>query len=147
MIAPTTRCSAAIPPGAHALHWNEDGFEPPPGAVEVYARPPGGRAEGFRVGRRAWGVQFHPEVDAAALDGWYRGVGRTSLDPAGVTEADARAGDARHLPRSGRARDRDLRRLRGLVRAGPKRGVPLWNPHGKRLAIRARFIFGWRAHS
>ena len=34
----------AIPPGAHALHWNEDGFEPPPGAVEVLNRPRGGRA-------------------------------------------------------------------------------------------------------
>ena len=36
----------AIPPGAHALHWNEDGFEPPPGAVEVLRtatrRPRGG---------------------------------------------------------------------------------------------------------
>src|SRR4051794_15650375 len=61
-----------VPPGAHALHWNQDGFEPPPGAVEVYERPRGGRAEGFRVGRSAWGVQFHPEVDAQALDGWYR---------------------------------------------------------------------------
>src|SRR4051812_42465288 len=54
-----------IPRGAHALHFNEDGIEPPPGAVEVYARPRGGRAEGFRVGRLAWGVQFHPEVDQA----------------------------------------------------------------------------------
>ncbi len=61
-----------VPPGAHGLHWNEDGFEPPPHAVEIYQRPPGGRAEGFRVGRLAWGVQFHPEVDQAALDGWYR---------------------------------------------------------------------------
>src|SRR4051812_15065043 len=40
----------AIPPGAHGLHFNQDGFEPPPGAVEVYARPPGGRAQGFRYG-------------------------------------------------------------------------------------------------
>src|SRR3954447_26266632 len=41
----------AFPAGAHALHWNEDGIVPPPGAVEVYARPEGSRAEGFRVGR------------------------------------------------------------------------------------------------
>ena len=38
-------------------------------------RPQGGRAEGFRVGRLAWGVQFHPEVDPAALDGWYAAWG------------------------------------------------------------------------
>ncbi|HET6550888.1 MAG TPA: gamma-glutamyl-gamma-aminobutyrate hydrolase family protein, partial [Solirubrobacter sp.] len=42
----------AIPAGAHGLHWNEDGFEPPPGAVEVYERPrraaasPRGRCSG-----------------------------------------------------------------------------------------------------
>ena len=88
---------ARIPADAHALHWNEDGIEPPPGAVEVYERPQGGRAEGFRVGRLAWGVQFHPEVDQAALDGWYA-EWRELLEPAGVTEAGARDADARHLP-------------------------------------------------
>jgi len=86
-----------LPRGAHALHWNEDGIEPPPGAIEVYARPEGGRAEGFRVGRLAWGVQFHPEVDQAAVDSWYAGWPE-ALEPAGVTEAGARAADARHLP-------------------------------------------------
>jgi len=88
---------AHLPPDAHALHWNEDGLEPPPGAVEVYARPQGGRAEGFRAGRLAWGVQFHPEVDQAAVDGWYAAWGDV-LAPAGVTEAGARGADARHLP-------------------------------------------------
>ena len=34
----------AIPSGAHGLHWNEDGFEPPAHAVEIYARPPRGRS-------------------------------------------------------------------------------------------------------
>jgi len=87
----------AIPAGAHGLHWNEDGFEPPPHAVEIYERPRSGRAEGFRVGHLAWGVQFHPEVDEDALDGWYR-EWSSVLEPAGVTEADIRAQDARHLP-------------------------------------------------
>jgi GMP synthase (glutamine-hydrolysing) len=86
-----------LPAGSHGLHWNEDGFEPPAHATEIYARPPGGRADGFRVGRRAWGIQFHPEVDPASLDGWYAQWGYV-LEPAGVTEADARAADARHLP-------------------------------------------------
>jgi GMP synthase (glutamine-hydrolysing) len=87
----------AIPPGAHALHWNQDGFEPPPGAVEVYERPRGGRAEGFRVGQLAWGVQFHPEVDQQAVDGWYAGW-PDAVTEAGTTEAKARAADAMHLP-------------------------------------------------
>jgi GMP synthase (glutamine-hydrolysing) len=79
----------------HGLHWNEDGFEPPPGAVELLQRPDG-FCEAFRV-QRATGIQFHPEVDATALDGWYAEWGDV-LEPAGVTEADARAADARHLP-------------------------------------------------
>ena len=72
----------AIPSGAHALHWNEDGFEPPPGAVELLERPRGGRAEGFRIGRLAWGVQFHPEVDDTALEGWYATWGDVLAPPA-----------------------------------------------------------------
>jgi hypothetical protein len=42
-------------------------------------------------------VQFHPEVDAATLDRWYRDWPH-ALDEAGVDEATARAADARHLP-------------------------------------------------
>ena len=86
----------ALPADAFALHWNEDGFEPPPGAVELLRRP-AGTCEGFRHGDRAWGVQFHPEVDADALDGWYE-LGYMELPEAGVTEEQARAADAAHLP-------------------------------------------------
>ena len=86
----------ALPAGAVALHWNEDGFEPPRGAVELLARV-GAGAEAFRYGDRVWGVQFHPEVDPPALDGWYAD-GYQELDEAGVTEEQARAADAAHLP-------------------------------------------------
>jgi GMP synthase-like glutamine amidotransferase len=86
----------ALPPDAHGLHWNEDGFEPPPGAVELLRRPDAGGAEAFRCGS-AWGVQFHPEVDGPALDGWYAGW-PSALTAAGTTEAAARAADAEHLP-------------------------------------------------
>jgi GMP synthase (glutamine-hydrolysing) len=86
----------ALPPGAVALHWNEDGFEPPAGAVELLARP-AGTTEAFRYGECAWGVQFHPEVDPPGLEGWYR-AGLAELGEAGVTEEQARAADARYLP-------------------------------------------------
>jgi GMP synthase-like glutamine amidotransferase len=85
----------ALPPGARALHWNEDGFEPPPGAVELLGRP-GPSGEAFRAGECAWGVQFHAEVDAPALEGWYRDWG-AALAEAGVDEAEGRAGDALHM--------------------------------------------------
>jgi GMP synthase (glutamine-hydrolysing) len=86
----------SLPAGAYALHWNEDGFEPPPGAVELLRRP-AGTVEGFRFGERAWGVQFHPEVHPEGLELWYRD-GYMELPEAGVTEAQARAADALHLP-------------------------------------------------
>ena len=60
-----------------ALHFNEDVYEPPPGAV-VLAEPEdppagAGRPYGcaaFRAGPCAWGVQYHPDVDGAALERW-----------------------------------------------------------------------------
>ena len=42
-------------------------------------------------------MQFHPEVDGSALEHWYAEWGDV-LEPAGVTEADIREQDARHLP-------------------------------------------------
>ena len=87
----------SLPLDAAGLHWNEDGFEPPPGAVELLRRP-AGSAEAFRVGACAWGVQFHAEVDEDVLEGWYRDWGADALPEAGVTEAAARAADATHLP-------------------------------------------------
>jgi len=86
----------ALPEGAAGLHFNEDGVKLPPGAVELLRGGEHG-AEAFRVGSMAWGVQFHAEVDADVLDGWYRDWPH-ALAQAGVTETQARAGDARHLP-------------------------------------------------
>jgi GMP synthase (glutamine-hydrolysing) len=86
----------SLPEGAVALHWNEDGFEPPPGSVELLRRP-GPTGEAFRFGHSTWGVQFHPEVHDEGLDGWYE-AGYAELSAAGVTEEEARAADARHLP-------------------------------------------------
>ena len=85
---------SALPPVVSALHWNEDVFDLPPGAVELL----GPRVEGveaFRAGTSAYGLQFHPEVDASVLEGWYADYGDW-LAEAGVAERDARAADAAH---------------------------------------------------
>jgi GMP synthase-like glutamine amidotransferase len=86
----------SVPDGAVGLHWNEDGFDPPPGAVELLRRP-GDTVEAFRAGPCAWGVQFHAEVDDVAVEGWYRDWGY-ALAAAGLAEEAARAADAVHLP-------------------------------------------------
>ena len=80
-----------------ALRWNEDGFEPPPGAVELLERS-GPGATAFRAGRCAWAIQFHSDVDEPTLDDWYRDWPE-NLAEAGVAEDVARAEDARHWPR------------------------------------------------
>jgi GMP synthase-like glutamine amidotransferase len=46
-------------------------WELPPGAVAL-ASTPGCRHQAYRVGRCAWGVQFHPEVTAPNYRGWAR---------------------------------------------------------------------------
>lgn len=85
----------ALPPGARGLQWNEDGFDCPPGALELVRRT-APSCQAFRFGSVAWGVQFHPDVDAPALDAWYA-AWSAALTEAGVEEAAARAADAAYL--------------------------------------------------
>ena len=85
-----------LPPRAAGLHWNEDGFDLPAAATELL-RSPAGSGEGFRAGTRSWGVQFHPELDEAALEHWYEDW-HGALAQAGVGEDAARAADREHLP-------------------------------------------------
>ena len=84
-----------LPSSFRALHWNEDGFTVPPGAVDLVSRPTDA-GEAFRWRGNAWGIQFHPEADADALEGWYADV--DWLTEAGVEEAAARQADRVHLP-------------------------------------------------
>jgi GMP synthase (glutamine-hydrolysing) len=102
-----------------ALHWNEDVFDLPPGAVEVLG-PRREGVEAFRWGERAWGVQFHPEVGASTLDGWYATYGAW-LAEAGVTEDEARAEDRRHLAAQEAQAERLFGAFARIVRERPAR--------------------------
>jgi GMP synthase (glutamine-hydrolysing) len=61
---------ASLPPGfsAHVVH-AQTVMEPPPGAVRL-AENAFEPTHAFRVGRRAWGVQFHPEFDLVRMTGY-----------------------------------------------------------------------------
>lgn len=52
-----------------ALQWHEDTHELPAGATLLVTgdRIP---VQGYRIGDRAWGIQFHLEVDVWELDWW-----------------------------------------------------------------------------
>jgi GMP synthase-like glutamine amidotransferase len=59
---------AGLPPAFSAFAWHNDSFTVPPGATHLAASAvcPG---QAFRY-RNAWGVQFHPEVDASIVESW-----------------------------------------------------------------------------
>ncbi|GLF97910.1 type 1 glutamine amidotransferase [Streptomyces yaizuensis] len=118
---------AAVPDGAPAAQWHWDEIvELPPGAVALFTGDDC-RHQAFRVGPRAWGVQFHPEVTAADVAGWAR------LDGPAVARA---GGDPEAAVASVRAAEPVLREVWGrttrawarVVHAHHGRGGPAVNP-------------------
>ncbi|MFK5634695.1 MULTISPECIES: type 1 glutamine amidotransferase [unclassified Ornithinimicrobium] len=62
-----------LAPGSRVLHWNDDVAVRLPRRAVVLATAPDGTPQAVRFGPRAWGVQFHPEVDADIVAGWHGG--------------------------------------------------------------------------
>jgi len=54
---------------SHVYHWHREGFEHVPGA-ELLARGDTFENQAIRVGRAAYGLQFHPEVTHLMLCRW-----------------------------------------------------------------------------
>jgi len=65
--------------GDRVFHWHEDTFELPADS-ELLATGDVIPAQAFRVGERAWGLQFHFELDAPELDVWLDATERTGSD-------------------------------------------------------------------
>lgn len=57
-----------LPEQFYAFNGNGYAFEPPPGAVTLADGPV---TQAFRVGRSAWGVQFHPELKRWSVEPWF----------------------------------------------------------------------------
>jgi GMP synthase-like glutamine amidotransferase len=77
---------AGLPPVLDVLHWHGDTFDLPAGAVRLAA----GRRyqnQAFRIGARAWGIQFHLEVDAGAVDTFIASFGDEARQAVGGPEA------------------------------------------------------------
>jgi GMP synthase (glutamine-hydrolysing) len=69
----------ALPRSFEALQWHHYTYGLPTGAVEL-ARSEA-CTQAFRLGGTCWGVQFHPEVTQAQLDGWIADPHDPSPDP------------------------------------------------------------------
>jgi GMP synthase-like glutamine amidotransferase len=72
--------------GDRVFQWHEDTFDLPDGA-ELLAAGDDVQVQAFRIGRNAWGVQFHFEVDAEGVDAWLR-VAEPSLERVWKRSAD-----------------------------------------------------------
>jgi GMP synthase (glutamine-hydrolysing) len=58
-----------LPRRVETFQWHYYTFELPAHAVELAASAAARQA--FRLGDRAWGIQFHAEVERAMLDSWF----------------------------------------------------------------------------
>ena len=68
-IRPTAAGADMFPPELIVYQWHKEGFEIPPRAVRL-ARGEEFPNQAFRYGERAYGLQFHPEVDREAVRSW-----------------------------------------------------------------------------
>lgn len=99
---------------ARVFHWHEDTFDPPPGAT-LLATGARVRMQAYRIGPRAWGVQFHPEVERAELEAWMAQAGDRLEAAWGVSPSALREGIAAHLPEHERRGRRLFRRFAELA--------------------------------
>lgn len=89
---------AGAPPSFTVLHWHGDTFDLPAGAVHLVA---GDRYQNqaFRVGDRAWGIQFHLEIDRDGLAAFVADfANEAAAAPGGVSGAIADAALAEVAP-------------------------------------------------
>lgn len=77
---------AGVPRRFITFQWHDDTFSIPVGGV-LLASSPACPRQAFRVGDRAWGLQFHPEVNREIVDCWARWGGDTAPDAERLTAA------------------------------------------------------------
>ncbi len=106
---------AGLPRRLTVLHWHGDTFDPPPGATLLAANDRY-RSQAFRSGDRAWGLQFHLEVDSRAVAAFLDAFG-TDAEEAGTTPASIVADSGAALRWLEPHRTRVLARFAELVAA------------------------------
>ena len=108
-----------LPAELTVLHWHGDTFDPPP-AADLLAVSPRYRNQAFRCGARAWGLQFHLEIDQAAVAAFVAAFGADAL-AAGTTPEAIEADTDAALTVLGPWRDQVFARFAELVAAHDRR--------------------------
>jgi GMP synthase-like glutamine amidotransferase len=104
---------AGLPPTLTVLHWHGDTFELPPGAIHLAASARY-RNQAFGIAARAWGFQFHLEVDHRAVAAFVGAFGADAT-AAGTTPESIEADSAEVLEVLTPGRTEVLSRFAGLV--------------------------------
>lgn len=104
------------------FQWHGDTFDLPPGGVLLAgsARFP---QQAFRLGRAAYGLQFHFEVTEQIIRHWV-GLWRKEMEGAGVTADEILSGLKEHLPLLNRRGEELVRAFAALIHASPLRVLP-----------------------
>lgn len=96
-LRPTTLGRAYFPEELYVYHWHQEGFELPAGA-ELLATGDAFPNQAFRLGRRAYGLQFHPEVRPADARAWMEDVCDSLQRPGAQSREQQESGFLRHDP-------------------------------------------------
>jgi GMP synthase-like glutamine amidotransferase len=119
---------AGVPPRLPVLHWHGDTFDLPRCAV-LLARSTRYPNQAFRVGEAAWGLQFHLEVTAAAVEGLLEAFpADASRAPGGAAAVEA--GTVSALGALAMWRDLVFDRFAGLVGAVHPASLQAGSRHG-----------------
>jgi GMP synthase-like glutamine amidotransferase len=117
-----------VPRRLPVLHWHGDTFDLPPGAV-LLARTARYPNQAFRVREAAWGLQFHLEVTAAAVQGLLEAFpADAACAPGGAVAVEAATVMA--LGALAMWRDLVFDRFAGLVGAEPSAPGRAGSRHG-----------------
>jgi GMP synthase-like glutamine amidotransferase len=108
---------ASVPGELSVLHWHGDTFELPPGGV-LLASNDQYVHQAFRIGPRAWGFQFHLEVDEVAVAAFAGSFG-ADLAAVGTSPGDLMDSTPAELARLEVHRRPVLDRFAALVGARP----------------------------
>jgi GMP synthase-like glutamine amidotransferase len=80
---------AGISPPVQAVQWHHDEITQVPDGAVVLGTSSRCPVQAYRIGDRAWGVQFHPEVDGATAQAWAADEARLSPELLAEMEAIA----------------------------------------------------------